>query len=270
MPAKNKQTKTPLNATTEEVAPVVQVVEPVEQVATPAVEQKAGAKGKAPAKNKKVNEVVEPVAVEEPVVQKGSGKKNNKKAEVKTETVPPVAVEQAVEQTGAGKKPAARKAKAKTPTVDTDATDDTSAKPKKAVQKKEVAKKTDTTEDTQEAGETTTNGKLVRSFKVLLPEKEEYEGRFTGLTPYQAANKALSKYFRENKNVENIATTITFQICESTRKSNKHEYKYTGSRVKLDVPVSYTIQDGRVISKNFKNILKKVKKTEPVAADATA
>jgi hypothetical protein len=248
MPAKSKQTKTMLNATPDEV----QTVEPP---TAPVVEQKAGAKAKAPPKNKKVTEVVESVVVEEPVVQKGSGKKNNKKVDVKTES-------------GEVKKPAARKPKAKP--VDTDATDDASAKPKKVVQKKAAVKKTDTTEDTQEAGETTTNGKLVRSFKVLLPEKEEYEGRFTGLTPYQAANKALSKYFRENKNVENIATTITFQICESTRKSNKHEYKYTGSRVKLDVPVSYTIQDGRVISKNFKNILKKVKKTEPVAADATA
>jgi hypothetical protein len=90
------------------------------------------------------------------------------------------------------------------------------------------------------------------------------------LTPYQAANKALSKYFRENKDVESIANTITFQICESTRKSNKHEYKYTGSRVKLEVPVSYTLTDGKVISKHFKNILKKVKKTEPVAASASA
>ena len=262
MPAKSKQTKTTVNASSE--APlVVQVAEPV---ATPVVEQTAGGKTKAPPKNKKVSVVVESVV--EPVVQKGSGKKNNKKTDVKVETSDTTDAPVAVEQSG-GKKPATRKPKAKA--TDTEATDDTSAKPKKAVQKKAVAKKTDaTTEDTQEAGEMTHNGKLVRSFKVLLPQKEEYEGRFTGLTPYQAANKALSKYFRENKNVENIATTITFQICESTRKSNKHEYKYTGSRVKLDVPVSYTIQDGRVISKNFKNILKKVKKTEPVAADATA
>ena len=266
MPAKSKQTKTMLNTTPLEVTPEVQVSEPV----APVVEQKAGAKAKAPAKNKKVNEVVETVAVavEEPVVQKGSGKKNNKSVPVKTDTTDTAVEPVAVEQSGGVKKPAARKPKAKP--VDTDATDDASAKPKKAVQKKAAVKKTDTTEETQEGGEATTNGKLVRSFKVLLPEKEEYEGRFTGLTPYQAANKALSKYFRENKNVENIATTITFQICESTRKSNKHEYKYTGSRVKLDVPVSYTIQDGRVISKNFKNILKKVKKTEPVVADATA
>lgn len=270
MPAKSKQTKTTINASSE-ASPDVQVVEPVAtpvvQVAT-VVEQTAGGKTKAPPKNKKVSEVVEPVVAEEPVVQKGSGKKNNKKTEVKAETSDTTDAPVAVEQSG-GKKPPTRKPKAK-PT-DTDATDDTSAKPKKVVQKKFAAKKTDaTTEDTQEAGEMTHNGKLVRSFKVLLPEKEEYEGRFTGLTPYQAANKALSKYFRENKNVENIATTITFQICESTRKSNKHEYKYTGSRVKLDVPVSYTIQDGRVISKNFKNILKKVKKTEPVAVSATA
>lgn len=265
MPAKSKQTKTMLNATPEVVTPEVQVSEPV---VPQVVEQKAGAKPKGPAKNKKVNEVVETVVATEPVVQKGSGKKNNKTVAVKTGSTNTPVESVAVEQSGGVKKPAARKPKAKP--VDTDATDDASAKPKKAVQKKVVAKKDDTPEDTQEGVETTTNGKLVRSFKVLLPDKEEYEGRFTGLTPYQAANKALSKYFRENKSVENIATTITFQICESTRKSNKHEYKYTGSRVKLDVPVSYTIQDGRVISKNFKNILKKVKKTESVAADATA
>ena len=29
------------------------------------------------------------------------------------------------------------------------------------------------------------------------PGTETFEGRFTGLTPYQAANKALSKYYRE-------------------------------------------------------------------------
>jgi len=156
--------------------------------------------------------------------------------------------------------------------VDGEVATESVVKPKKAVQKK--AKTNDATEETQEAHEggenVSSNEKLIRSFKVLLPDKEEYEGRFTGLTPYQAANKALSKYFRENKDVESIANTITFQICESTRKSNKHEYKYTGSRVKLEVPVSYTLTDGKIISKYFKNILKKVKKTEPVAAPATA
>jgi hypothetical protein len=272
MPAKTKQTKVAVSASAE--TPVVEA---------PVVEQKAGAKTKGSVKNKAV--VVEPVVVEpvvvepvvvEPVVQKAGGKgkapaKKNAKAEnAKAENAPVVvAVEQAA---GDSKKPNARKAKAKAVPVDGEVATESVVKPKKAPPKK--AKVSDTTEEPQETLEgdenVSSNEKLIRSFKVLLPNKEEYEGRFTGLTPYQAANKALSKYFRENKEVENIANTITFQICESTRKSNKHEYKYTGSRVKLEVPVSYTLTDGKVISKHFKNILKKVKKTEPVAAAASA
>jgi len=101
--------------------------------------------------------------------------------------------------------------------------------------------------------------KQIRSFKVKLPNKEEFEGRFTGLTPYQAANKALSKYFRE---VDNPDGEVTFCIIESTRKSKKTVYTYVGKRYKLEVPVVYKIQDGREIVKNFKNSLKKVKKAD--------
>lgn len=103
------------------------------------------------------------------------------------------------------------------------------------------------------------NDRKIRSFKVKLPGSEEFEGRFTGLTPYQAANKALSKYFRETDEPQ---AEITFSICESTRKSRKATYTYVGRRQKLDTPVTYTIQDGREIVKNFKNSLKKVKKSE--------
>ena len=99
-----------------------------------------------------------------------------------------------------------------------------------------------------------TSDRRVRSFKVKLPDNADYEGRFTGLTPYQAANKALSKYFREGN--KDLNTEISFCICESTRKSKKHVYSYTGSRVQLETPVKYTIQDGREIIKNFKNNLK--------------
>ena len=220
MPAKTKQTKTSPNA-----APVETVVAaPV--VAAPVVEQKAGSKTKGLVKNKAV--VVEPVVVEpvviepvvvEPVVQKAGGKgKAPAKKNAKAENAPVVvAVEQAA---GDSKKPNARKAKAKAVPVDGEVATEAVTKPKKATPKK--VKASDTTEDPQETLEggeiISSNEKLIRSFKVLLPEKDEYEGRFTGLTPYQAANKALSKYFRENKNVENIANTITFQICESTRK----------------------------------------------------
>ncbi len=102
----------------------------------------------------------------------------------------------------------------------------------------------------------------LRSFKVKLPGNEEYSGRFTGLTPYQAANKALSKYFRENKNVK---SKISFTIKESTRSSKRNEYTYTGKRVKLDQPIEYSIGEGKLITKRYKNKLTKVKKgSKPV------
>lgn len=101
--------------------------------------------------------------------------------------------------------------------------------------------------------------KHVRSFKVRLPGSENFEGRFTGLTPYQAANKALSKYFRAGDKTHG---EVTFSICESTRKSKKSVYTYVGQRHRLADPVKYKIQDGREIVKNFKNSLKKVKKTD--------
>ena len=104
--------------------------------------------------------------------------------------------------------------------------------------------------------------KKVRSFKVQLPDSETYEGRFTGLTPYQAANKALSKYYRETKKPKKH---VTFSIRESTRGSKRLVYHYNGHREKLKVPVEYVIKSGnenRVITKNFKNRLTKIKKAE--------
>ncbi len=105
----------------------------------------------------------------------------------------------------------------------------------------------------------------VRSFKVQLPGSDVYVGRFTGLTPYQAANKALSKYFRETKKPK---AEIKFSIRESTRGSKRSTYTYNGERQKLDTPVEYTISNGkgedRTIVKKFKNRLTKVKKSDLV------
>ena len=64
--------------------------------------------------------------------------------------------------------------------------------PVEDVTETELATVTETVTETQVG-----SGKRVRSFKVRLPGNESFEGRFTGLTPYQAANKALSKYYRE-------------------------------------------------------------------------
>jgi hypothetical protein len=129
--------------------------------------------------------------------------------------------------------------------------------PKQKGGKKAAVKKEEVVEDAED-GEAE-GDRRIRSFKVRLPNKEEFEGRFTGLTPYQAANKALSKYYRET---ETPLVEVTFSICESTRKSKKSVYTYVGKRLKLEVPVTYQIQDGRQIVKNFKNSLKKVKKSE--------
>jgi hypothetical protein len=118
-------------------------------------------------------------------------------------------------------------------------------------------------------GEEAEDAKGVRSFKVHLPGTEDYAGRFTGLTPYQAANKALSKYFRENKQAK---SEITFSIRESTRGSKRTTYTYNGKREKLAVPVKYSIKsaDGvaREIVKEYKNKLTKVKKADVKEASA--
>ena len=131
------------------------------------------------------------------------------------------------------------------------------AAPKKAAPKK-AAKKAPAKKVTVKATVT----KQQRSFKVKLPNSEVYEGRFTGLTPYQAANKALSKYYRETKKAK---SEIMFSIKESTRGSKRLVYHYNGHREKLKVPVEYVIKSGnesRVITKNFKNRLTKIKKNE--------
>ena len=131
--------------------------------------------------------------------------------------------------------------------------------PVKAAAKSSV-KTTKKTETVIEESTTTESGdRKQRSFKVRLPGSETFEGRFTGLTPYQAANKALSKYYRE---VEKPETEILFSIRESTRGSKRGTYSYNGRREKLDIPVEYKIDDGRVITKNYKNRLTKIKKAE--------
>ena len=136
---------------------------------------------------------------------------------------------------------------------------------KKVVQKKTPVKKTQEggddveTDKVLKTNKTNKSGKVVRSFKVQLPGNEEYSGRFTGSMPYQAASKALSKYYRTNNNPK---STITFTIKESTRGSGRNHYTYEGHRVKLDKPVEYSIAGGSTITKAYKNHLKKVKKAD--------
>ena len=233
MPSKsrnNRKSKASKKSSTKVAEPVA----PVEQVAAPV-------------------EVVEQVAapVEQPA--KKSKSRSRKSAKV-TEPV----VEQAapVEQVAAPSK--ARKTRA----------------PKRKVVEQTETEVQVTEALTEVATETeTVGGRRVRSFKVMLPESENYEGRFTGLTPYQAANKALSSYYKAcKKNGTTALSELEFSIRESTRSSAHKVYTYRGARVPLDTPVEYTIkqQDGteRVITKEYKNRLTKVKKAELASESA--
>ena len=245
---KSKQQTMVENSTESKVA--APVVEPV-AVAPVEAKQKGGRTKKAVEAKVAAPVVAAPVATSsEPVVEKKQrGGRKKPEAAQATESK----VEAKVET-----KPRAPRAKASTVVSEAKTTD--TAKPK--VSRKKKSDTVVAAAESVDATEGDSNEKHIRSFKVKLPGSETFEGRFTGLTPYQAANKALSKYFREGERTDN---DVTFSICESTRKSKKSVYTYVGKRHKLEVPVKYSIQDGREIVKNFKNTLKKVKKSENVA-----
>ena len=105
--------------------------------------------------------------------------------------------------------------------------------------------------------------KGTRSFKVKLENNGPQYGRYNGDSPYQAANKALSEIIRNRvKNNQAVDDDMTFFLVESTKGSSKKIHKYVGRRIKLDVPVSYTVENGQVITKEYKNVLRKVKKSD--------
>jgi hypothetical protein len=102
-----------------------------------------------------------------------------------------------------------------------------------------------------------------RSFKVKLENNGLQYGRYNGDSPYQAANKALSEIIRNRvKNNQSTSEDITFFLVESTKGCVKKTHQYLGKRIKLERPVTYTVNNGQLITKEFKNILRKVKKSE--------
>ncbi len=246
MAKQNKKQSTPVaqEAPVQEVAqvaPVAQVVEPVQQGG----KKKRAQPVQQVAESVVVQQVVEPVA--EVAVQEG-GKRKRQPKQQDTTTVAPTTTalvqdsgaESSAEQQGGKRK---RTTRTKAPVDETATT---------------------TQVQTQDEPVVDSKGRHLRSFKVRLPGNEGYEGRFTGLTPYQAANKALSKYFRLAP-ADSSSSEVTFSICESTRNSRKAVYTYVGARVRLEKPVEYSIDGGRVIVKNFKNSLRKVKKVQQQA-----
>ena len=242
----SQQSATQSAPAVEQPAPVV-----VEQSAAPVVEQSA-----APVQKSKKTKT--PVAVQEPAQEpvqvaavESAPKRRGKSQQAAAAQEPAVAAQEPAAAAQESAPAPVRQRKQKTSTGVAD------AEPKQKRRKQDAV-----VAPVQDGGEEqVVNGRRLRSFKVKLPNSTEYEGRFTGLTPYQAANKALSKFFRE-ATTDQTDASVTFSICESTRNSKKSVYTYVGGRVKLAVPVKYSIDGGREITKHFKNSLKKVKKNE--------
>ena len=248
----NSKTQNKKQASKKEVSETTQVATPAQP--EPVVEQAAVA---AP--------VEQPVqaSASEPAQQGGA--KRGKRAASATQSAAPAKKAAKGAATPAKAKSAAPAKATKAPAKAAGKASKAPAKAAKATAKKAPkAPKADA--DSEDAGD----GK--RSFKALLPGSAEFEGRYTGLTPYQAANKALSKYYREAG--DKASTEITFSIRESTRGSKRTVYTYNGRREKLATPVEYTIKgkDGeRTVTKAFKNRLTKVKKADaPAAPEASA
>ncbi len=262
MPVKvqNKKSPAPKDAPVE--TKPVEVVAPVE---TKPVEVTGGAKvTKSKVKAAKAEAApVEAPKVEAPKVEaapvEATGGAKPKAAKGKAAAKPTAAKPKAAK----GKVAAKPKADAKPAKPAKTAKTAKAAKPKVA----KAAKGKAVTETADEHSEELEGGK--RSFKAMLPGSDKFEGRYTGLTPYQAANKALSKYYRESTS---SASEITFSIRESTRGSKRTVYTYNGRREKLATPVEYTIKgkDGeRTVVKEYKNRLTKVKKADVETATVT-
>jgi hypothetical protein len=130
-----------------------------------------------------------------------------------------------------------------------------------------INEKIDTTDiiDTKKSG--------TRSFKVKLEQNGPQYGRYNGDSPYQAATKALSEIIRNRIKInQSTDDDIKFYLVESTKGSKKKNHQYIGKRIELAEPVTYTVVNGdktQLITKKYKNVLRKVKKFEVEQAGGT-
>ncbi len=225
----------------------VQVVE-VQAEPEPAVVQKD--KKKSSRKTESVP-VVEVQAEPEPAVVQ----KDKKKSSRKTESVPVVEV-QAEPEPAVVQKDKKKSSKKVEPEV-------------QAEQVKQKEGKIDVEQNKAFDDDEEQNNKKLRYFKLFY--NNEFQGRYCGKKPKQAANKAFSsiiKDMKKNKNqdgsVGGVNINIDFSIRECTRNSVHKEYKYVGLRETLKEPVEVKInnEDGSVkkITYNFHNKIKKAPK----------
>ena len=81
-------------------------------------------------------------------------------------------------------------------------------------------------------------------------------GRYLSANPYNAAKKAANQLFRKIKNDKKYnkfksSKALKFTLRETTANSNKKEFTYKATRVKLDKPIKINIK-GREIIYNYK------------------
>lgn len=153
----------------------------------------------------------------------------------------------------------------------------TEKKPEKKVEKKvekkadKAEKKTDKKTDKKktkksEKKETGKSEKRGRSFKAIYvnPEGEVVlEGRYCGAKPKQAACKALTGIYKIFKLANNeVNGAVYFGVKETTRGGKGKHYWYSGERVTLNDPIVLSIQNGKVITYKFNNVVKKASESE--------
>jgi hypothetical protein len=79
-------------------------------------------------------------------------------------------------------------------------------------------------------------------------------GRYLSTNPYNAAKKAANQLFRKIKNEKKYnkfksSKTLKFTLRETTSSSNKKEFTYKASQVKLDKPIKVIIKGKEIIYK---------------------
>ena len=119
----------------------------------------------------------------------------------------------------------------------------------------------------QTGGETTVveNNKRIRYFKVsdATLEGGKFFGRFSGIKPKQAANKAFSSLLKlRNSSSMTTDGKIAYTLQECTRRSKHKMYYYIGERKQLTEPTMVKINNGseqKTIEYKFSNKILKDK-----------
>ncbi len=119
------------------------------------------------------------------------------------------------------------------------------------------------------------NTKRERSFRAkLLGElaeslgiKDTFRGRYKGMTPKQAAKKAVTSIYKKVKKMDlKTPKTIKLILKESTHNSKKKEYHYIGKKIKLVDPSVVKMPD---VDKNGKKIVKEILREYKSVAENT-